>query len=545
MNKSTKWLATGVTVALSTGLLAGCGGNAEDPKTSASETPTASMAPTVEPPLKISWKNQNDGPHDPESPITKEIEKKFNVKLDYVYLDRAKETELLNLKIASGEIPDVMSLQPNTFSSYAQQGALAEIPEDMIKKFAPKSYAALKSFAGDNIFEFYKVNGKLYGLPQVTPNNDHLVPIWRDDWLKNVGITKVPETLQEAETALYKFVNDDPDKNGKKDTYGLSNKGFEAVYGAFGAALQDESRKLLAWANRSGQIQLSATLPEMKEALKVLNKWYKDGLIDPEFVTGENKGQSWSNAVAFWNGKIGFTVPGVYYHVIHPVDSKTNPNDKGSGNYQNFIKLQPNGTYAPGTPLTGPTGQKGIYRWSANTGASVSFGKDVAKEPKKIEKVLAMWEAYNFDENYYKLAAFGIEGLTYDTNKDTGLPTRKPEVDILKQALYSVGANGPLLGIVNMSMHIKMAMTPNIKDFREKYSNNVKGYENAVWAALPSDGKYMSNIYKKVMEVYAQFITGTLSLDKDWDAFISDLNKSGLHELTQEANDWYKKYYGK
>ena len=45
-------------------------------------------------------------------------------------------------------------------------------------------------------------------------NKYHIASVWRDDWLKKVGIDKIPETLDEAETAFYKFRNDDPDGNG-------------------------------------------------------------------------------------------------------------------------------------------------------------------------------------------------------------------------------------------------------------------------------------------------------------------------------------------
>lgn len=544
MYKPSKWLTASVSASLLAGLIAGCSGNSPSEGTPATSNGPDGSSSTAEAPITISFKNQNDGPHDPESPVTKEIEKRLNIKLNYIYLERQKETELLNLKIASGEIPDVMVVQPTVFSSYAQQGVLAEIPEDMIKKFAPKSYAEVKKIAGDNVFEFYKINGKIYGLPIVNVTPYHISPIWRDDWLKNVGITKIPETLQEAETAFYKFVTEDPDKNGKKDTYALSNKGFEAIYGAYGAALQDETRKLLAWDYRNGQVRLSAVLPEMREALKLLNKWYTDGLIDPEFITGENKGQAIGSSVTFWNGRIGFSVPG-RPNTITPILDPGNPNDKGSANYQSFTKLQPKGTYAPGTPLSGPAGVKSIIRYPTNTGAAAVFGKNVAKDPKKLEKLLTMWEMSNFDESYYKLANFGLEGVTYDNNPSTGLPTIKGDIDLLKRAAYSIGPNGPSMGVINIELYEKMGMTPKQKQFFNKWGNNVKGYETAVWAALPSEGKYMSNLYNKVMQVYAQFITGTMSPDKDWDAFVEDLNKSGLKELTQEANYWYKKYYGK
>ena len=58
----------------------------------------------------------------------------------------------------------------------------------------------------------------------------------------------------------------------------------------------------------------------MKEALTYLRKWYKDGVIDPEFVTGENKGGYKHLSHAFINGKIGMTSMGNYYHWVQDGD---------------------------------------------------------------------------------------------------------------------------------------------------------------------------------------------------------------------------------
>ncbi|MNW18704.1 hypothetical protein D3C71_2183690 [compost metagenome] len=52
---------------------------------------------------------------------------------------------------------------------------------------------------------------------------------------------------------------------------------------------------------------MDAIQPEMKEGLKLLAKWYKDGVIDPEFVTGENKGGYWATSHAFINNRVGVT----------------------------------------------------------------------------------------------------------------------------------------------------------------------------------------------------------------------------------------------
>ena len=45
---------------------------------------------------------------------------------------------------------------------------------------------------------------------------------------------EVPETLEDYEKVLTAFVEQDPDRNGKKDTAGMAERAFGAVFGAYG-----------------------------------------------------------------------------------------------------------------------------------------------------------------------------------------------------------------------------------------------------------------------------------------------------------------------
>ena len=44
---------------------------------------------------------------------------------------------------------------------------------------------------------------------------------YRQDWADKVGITKAPETIDEFYDMIYKFTYNDPDGNGKRDTFGI------------------------------------------------------------------------------------------------------------------------------------------------------------------------------------------------------------------------------------------------------------------------------------------------------------------------------------
>lgn len=70
------------------------------------------------------------------------------------------------------------------------------------------------------------VDGKNYGIPRIYgEGGSPFLPAYNNEWLKNIGYDAPPTTLEELEDVLTKFRNDDPDQNGKKDTYGMSARG--------------------------------------------------------------------------------------------------------------------------------------------------------------------------------------------------------------------------------------------------------------------------------------------------------------------------------
>ena len=71
--------------------------------------------------MTIDWLPQNDDYVNSESPIVKKYEEILGVKFNFIYLDRSKMTELLNMRIASNQIPDVMRLSRDLYQSYIDQ----------------------------------------------------------------------------------------------------------------------------------------------------------------------------------------------------------------------------------------------------------------------------------------------------------------------------------------------------------------------------------------------------------------------------------------
>ncbi len=533
MRKIQKSFALLIVLLMCISCIAGCTGG-----TTSGDTGTAAgtSAAPAEKTISFTVKPQNDGPQDPNSPVTKLIEEKFNVKIEYVYLDRVKETELLNLRLASGDIPDVMLLNDVNLPILREQGALANIPLAKVKSVMPVFYdLTTKNAAGAKVWDMYSEDAdNLFALPSLSVGAKYsLVPIWRDDWLKNVGINKIPETMEEAEEAFYRFVRNDPDQNGKDDTYAFSQRGMWGVFGAYGGFPY-----FFFWKTVDDGIVFDATRLQMKEAVVKLAQYYEDGLIDPEFITGENKGQSYYNSPPFWNGTIGYTVAGTWGTACPPLYE----GHLGSTNYQSFKSMQgEDATYAEGKPLEGPGGM-GLFKWTLLTGYGVGFGKQVSGDPAKMEKIMSILEAYNSDEETYLLITGGIKGETYYLDYGCIRYPEELQKNQEKGRAYAYAANGMGILCNNFDMYNKYNMRQEVIDYNDRVAAYTFNWENALIGALPSSGEYKATVEKKVEEAFQLFITGKKNMD-EWDSFVADLDQSGLNVLTKEANDWYAKYF--
>lgn len=98
-------------------------------------------------------------------------------------------------------------------------GQVKEITED------------ISAYMPDRIKEIYKQypttfnpvvrEGKVYGMA-IAPNlTEGEVMLIRQDWLDRLDL-KAPTTIEEFEQVIAAFTNEDPDGNGKKDTYGFT-----------------------------------------------------------------------------------------------------------------------------------------------------------------------------------------------------------------------------------------------------------------------------------------------------------------------------------
>ena len=204
----------------------------------------------------------------------------------------------LNLYIASGELPDIIKVtNMGQFTRLVDAGLV----EDLTAAFDAFATPLVKqSFQSDKGLALKQVtrNGQLWAIPEVPTQLGGLEYTFiREDWRLKLGLP-VPQTTEDLVAMATAFAKQDPDGNGKDDTFGfvfgnqpyenyMEIRGFANSFGAYPTT----------WIEKDGKLAYGSIQPEMKNALAALAQMYKDGAIDPEFVA-KNAYAASSDAVA-------------------------------------------------------------------------------------------------------------------------------------------------------------------------------------------------------------------------------------------------------
>lgn len=543
MRMNNRWSAVLLTVPViftALGLISGCdlrGVSDVNPSAaSAQQLAADGTADSPAPGYTISWTMHQNLPVPEDAAVIREVEQKFGADLDVWNLENNKYESLLELKLVQGDIPDLFRIrQTQDLLKYQQQGVLAEIPQDLLDTYAPNIMKAIRESA-PAYQDSGIINGAYYGIPVVNPTNIYRIPVvYRQDWLDKLGLS-VPDTLADFEKVIYAFANEDPDGNGVKDTYGLSLEGMNVVFGAFGQIVFADQ---LYFSRQDQQLVIGALQPEMKEALRYLRKWYQDGVIDPEFITGENKGGYKHLSHAFINGRIGMTSMGNYYHWVQDGDYSTWTTDElgktvetpvaATFNVKELTAKNPQARIVFGRPVSGPDGKRGSKAYDMLM-SFTAIGADAVKEPGKLETILQILDyvSANPDPQEDTAMKFGIQGEHWEwadsLNKEVVV---LPPYDQTFSYQNTIGAG---LGMT-------VPVMPG--DRREQWAATLdldrNGIYNALEVATPSLVKNGPELIQLRNEAYIAFITGERPLE-EFDSFVKEFMAAGGTEVLREAN---------
>ncbi|MDF2927350.1 MAG: extracellular solute-binding protein family 1 [Paenibacillaceae bacterium] len=440
--------------------------------------------------------------------ITHYIEEKTNTKLVITPIPGAQLEEKLNVMLASGERPDIIMYSSDSAEAkYTKSGLLLPINNYFDK--APN----LKKYGEKGIWNVMKqLDGNIYAVPNGGANgNVDNTPIFRKDWLDKLGLS-VPATIDEFYQVADAFTNQDPDGNGKKDTYalgGYTNSGqwqlqpYDQIFGAFGVLPGQ-------WIKQGEALIYGDIAPGMLDALKFMNKLYKSNFIDPEFVT-DNSSRFKDKLI---KGKFGTAS----YRMFMFDTNNTN------NYYKPFHDNNPTGELVTGGVLQAAANNPAIGPRSLT--ARGWLKTSILKESKNIDAAVRLMDYLASDEGI-RLMNYGLEGTDYTV--ENGIVASK----ISDEQKLARGIN-----------QIRLVFYP-LHDHTSKVFQDIQKKAEAIAYRDPSDGIYVNNpnlinLGKYSAEQFLKMITSNDPIDGMFDDFVKEWNKRGGEEWTKQINDEYK-----
>jgi putative aldouronate transport system substrate-binding protein len=469
------------------------------------------------------------------------IEQKFNIELNPTFLDWDAYSNRRPLVMASGEIPDVnWDGDPKALRRNIQQGFVMELPIEVIRKYAPVYVQHLNATGNGKCGWLYAdYQGKNYGIPTCAASDVYTqIGAWRMDWLRKVGINKVPETLDEMHEAFKRFRNDDPDGNGIKDTYGFyplmnrNDMGTNEIFAAYHTLPEN-------FILRDGNVVWGGVTPEAKRALALLHQWYQEDLIDPDFATANVNTSGSDPFTKFLNGKVGYMINLGWWGDMDLAIP--------TSNYAKMKAINPAVVLAPAKPLIGLDGQRRQRVWGG-AGHIIWFGKQVAEHPEKVIRVLKMFEAFATDRDLYITSRIGKRGLQWSYSPQRGdyplPPYDAPGAD--QRNLLDFGTLDDAYGYYSPCgdpTAFEQDLQPRGEAaYNMTYSNPAWGFPDLLGKpdVCPSAGQYIDDLIQFQTIAYIQIIRGDKPIDY-FDTFVKEWNRRGGAVLVKEANEVYTK----
>lgn len=463
--------------------------------------------------FRTAWTHLNDE----IDPVIQAINQKLNVKIKILTSPYETWAEKYNIMVTSGDIPDLsVTTGPGTanFNDWVNQGIYLDLL-DLYYENCPN----IQKYLDDRIIQAHKMDGgKLYGIPK--PQFTETVYVIRKDWLDNLNLP-VPSTLDELYRALKAFKEQDPERNGEHDTYGLCSEDtlntISFIFSAFGCGVTPNTAENWIF-DENGRLTSALLAPGMKDSIVFINKLYREGILDQEWML--TKSQAYTDKLA--TRKVGIMPAGIQNlsYIEKKMresipDSELVPIDEIKG---------PNGQYMPQM-------QKGFYMVSS-----------VSKKAENPEKILEFLD-FLMSEEGDMMVRYGIEGITY-TKTDDGKLIRNDEA--VKR--YALEAGHSFRQIMQpTTINVLPENDPKAAQLVEIAKKMSNGPFYPVPTLQPGSLKEVTARQGAdfVINSVAAIVVSKGDPAAEWDAFIKEWRETGGDVLIREINELYELNQGK
>lgn len=233
----------------------------------------------------------NDGGSDPTNNMYTEYIKQgmletYNIEVEFVAVPRWTEVEQINNLLAAGDAPDICyTYDYPTIQTYANMGGVLDLSSyvEEYKDLLPN----LWDWLGETNIYWDKdpESGTIWALEAKLAVSNRINTFIRKDWLDTLGL-EVPTTKEEFENVLIAFrdnaetlLGEDADKMVPYSvSYDVGWRAATLIESFIDPNISDKEYYVNGFDDRK------LTQNGTKEAVRLLNKWYNDGLMWDDFA---------------------------------------------------------------------------------------------------------------------------------------------------------------------------------------------------------------------------------------------------------------------
>jgi putative aldouronate transport system substrate-binding protein len=421
----------------------------------------------------------------------------------------------LNAAAAANTLPDMFWVDREILQSLVKTGLVAQV--DDLYPLIPNWY---RLYGGDAGRDYTAFNGKSYAIPFMgggQPRNEGM--LIRKDWLDKLGLS-IPVTAEDYLSVMRAFTFNDPDGNGRADTYGYGafmdinaateglGSRLDPIFGAFGVAG--------TWNLSLNAAGLNVRKPAYYEALAYIKTMIDEKVIDPNWLSyGRDDFRA-----AWKQGRFG-------------IMRENHSAYASEANYAPFDKNFPKGDWIVIDPPKGPRGEAAAGVYTSSFGTIAISTKAIQQG--KGQAIARLFEWLATDEAYY-LLGWGEEGVNY-TFDDKGSPVidglpdpskayTRPDMIPLTQLRGYIQRNSdnelrsryPTYKAPSSGKTMSALVT--LRDMQARPWVSLVGVDS-----LPLPSSDLKRFYEQGV---VEFITGVRALTKEnWDAWLLEFDRLG------------------
>ena len=466
-----------------------------------------------------------------------ELEELTNIHLDLEVCSPVTWKETKNLRLASGDLPDVFmgsntggeeTITRSDQVKYGPQGYFIPL-EGLIEKYGVNTkrvfqerpeYRAGTTAPDGHIYSLASVHELKY---RENPENLFI----NKKWLDKLGL-EIPRTTDEFYQVLKAFKKGDPNGNGVADEIPLSfltnhsNLDFFALFGSWGVIDRPDHIMI-----KDAKALFSPVQEGYKQGILYFRKLYAEGLIDGEVFTHnmlQYRAKGKNKDAALFGACLAFLDEGIV------------GNPRANNEYQVI------------PPLSGPSGEAPVWR---RKDFYLDKGSFVITSANENPEATFRWADACLDDERSLVLARGAFGKNLKKNADGSIEFL-PEPEGMSYADFR-NKNTPgdaFPWVVLSHWYDKIKLPPSQeKKMRVAYPLYEPYLEKELFPFmyfLPEQEERLSilatDINSYVDKKRAQWIVGEADIEEEWDDYMSRLDTMGLDELTAIFQSAYDSY---